>query len=207
MSVSAVQSTPSPSSIDLTISVQVQVVQVYAAEPPSISQGASLLSRLEELQKSDPGKFQAVLTKVADELHGEAQQASGDRAVLIGAIADRFAAAAQAGNLSPLQESPAPAAAGPSSPSSTAAAASGAPSTASQQAATGAAPPVPGHHHPHHRHRRAHGAYAQDSSAGAWPARGLVSHVAALVEAALQSVLDEPASSPASPPAQAAAPA
>jgi len=231
MSVSAVGSTPVAPSYEISISVQVEVVPVQASQAPTVSQGATLLSQLQDLAKTDPDRFKAVMSKVADELRAEAQQASGGRAVLLSALADRFAAAAQAGDLSPLEQAQAPSADASSSPagsaqtatssgsaatdasSSSAASSQAASSSGSAAAPSGssdasaadgsgqAAAPVRHHHRHHHRHARGH--YGSDSSAGAWSANGIVSHVAELVADALRSVTEQPATT--SAPAAAAA--
>jgi len=189
MSVSAVSSPQSVSAFEMSVSIQIQVVQVEVNPPPTISQGASLLSQLQELQKSDPEKFKAVMGKVSSELRAEAEQSSGDKAQLLNTFADRFAAAAKSGDVSALGPSP-QAASGGSSPS-TASASTSPPAPTSEPSDKASAPTR--HHHGHH-HARAHRSYGQ-GSAQASGFQGLLDHVAGLVANALASVEATPSTS------------
>jgi len=185
MSVSAVSGQP-VSQVDVSISIQIQVVQVDVNPPPTISQGASLLSQLQDLEKSDPAKFKAVMSQVSGELRAEAQQSGGSKAALLNELADRFAAAAQAGDVSALSASP-------SSPTG-----SGAPSLASgssSASASDASSSAPVHSgHRHHHGFRAHQRYGGRSSSAGWVANGVLEHVAELVADALASAESAPAS-------------
>jgi len=208
MSVSAVGGTQPVSSFDLTVSIQVSVFQVETPETQSISQGASLLGQLQQLQASNPSEFQTVMNQVAQGLRSQAQQASGGQAGLLDALADRFAAAAQAGNLSALSpsnsssatsgsaatsaasSSSSPASGSGSSPSAGSAAAS--PADGAAGGASSSSPAVGGsrHHHRHHAHDR----YGQGSSAGEWASAGILGDVVSLIESALASATSGAAS-------------
>lgn len=183
MTVSAVSGQP-VSPVDVSISIQIQVVQVDVNPPPTISQGASLLSQLQDLEKSDPARFKAVMSQVSDELRSEAQQSGGGKAALLNELADRFAAAAQAGDVSALSASPAGSGGASSS-------ASGSTSTSASDASS-SAPVHSGRHH--HQGFRAHQRYGGGSSPAGWAANGVLEHVAELVADALASVESAPAS-------------
>src|SRR5262249_5938475 len=99
--------------------------QAGGAASVNISRPGELLSKLQQLQQSDPDKFQQVVSGIADKLHTEAQNASGADSQALGKLADRFAQVAQTGDLSALQPK-------------------GGPPTAAGDATH--------HHHGHHRH-------------------------------------------------------
>ena len=211
MSVNAVSSTQPVSAFDLTISIEVKVVEVNHDPAPTISPAASAMSRLEALQKSDPASFKAVMAKVADGLRAEAQTATGREAEFLNKLADRFDAAAKAGSLSaldpattsPSSTSPAaasgaaattPASSGTASDSSGSGPAAAA-STSSASGANGAAASSEVHHR-HRRHQHAHSGqgYGSQSSQG-WSSHPLLQDVLKLVADALASVGSSSASS------------
>jgi len=133
MSVSSVGSTTSYAT---TVSVQVVQVRVEILPPATqteVSQTGTLLSRLDELSKSDPEKFKAAMSQVASVLREQAGKAQGRQANVLTMLADRFEATAKSGRLETLFKAPSPdatAAAG-----STAGAAGGASATGSTSAA------------------------------------------------------------------------
>lgn len=93
-----------------------------AAASTNISSGGTLMAKLAELAQRDPAKLKQVLSSIASGLkQAEGQNQGGGR---LDKLADRFAAAAQSGDLSALQPK--------------------------EQAAAGAA--GGGHAHRHHHH-------------------------------------------------------
>lgn len=74
-----------------------------AAASTQISGPGQFFSRLQQLSEKDPAKFKQVAQHIADQLHQAAQQKSGKGADFENQLADKFAAAAQSGNLSSLQ--------------------------------------------------------------------------------------------------------
>ena len=68
-----------------------------------VSRSAQFLNRLQQLKQSDPAKFQADLTTIADKLQAAAQQSSGSRGQELSTRADKFRQAAQTGSLSSLE--------------------------------------------------------------------------------------------------------
>jgi hypothetical protein len=78
-----------------------------SAEVPSpswatISRSGELLSKFQQLAESDPAKLQASLGRVSEDLRASAKAASGPQADTLNDLADRFAHAATAGNVSAL---------------------------------------------------------------------------------------------------------
>jgi hypothetical protein len=78
-------------------------VSLGAASSTQISGPGQLFSRLQQLSEKDPAKFKQVAQHIADQLHQAAQEKSGKAADFENQLADKFAAAAQSGNLSSLQ--------------------------------------------------------------------------------------------------------
>jgi hypothetical protein len=68
-----------------------------------ISRPGQLLGRLQQLSESDPAAFKQVTEDIADKLRQSAQGLSGAAADRANALADRFAAASQSGNVSSLE--------------------------------------------------------------------------------------------------------
>lgn len=80
---------------------------VGSAETPSpswatISRSGELLSKFQQLAESDPAKLQASLGRVSQDLRASAQAATGPQADTLHDLADRFAHAATAGDVSAL---------------------------------------------------------------------------------------------------------
>lgn len=77
-----------------------------ASEAPTESGGTKLskmgelVGQLQELQASDPDKAKAVLSKIAEQLKAKADELGDDK---MGALADKFASAAESGDLSALK--------------------------------------------------------------------------------------------------------
>jgi hypothetical protein len=71
-----------------------------AAASATISRGGELMSKLKQLQSTDPAQFKSVMADLSQKLKSAASQ-SGD--AKLGQLADRFAQAAQSGDLSSLQ--------------------------------------------------------------------------------------------------------
>ncbi len=76
---------------------------------PQISKLASYMQQLKDLQKSDPEKFKAVTSEIADKLNDEAKKAgdSGDtqQASRLTELADKFEKASQDGSMPDLRPS------------------------------------------------------------------------------------------------------
>jgi hypothetical protein len=68
-----------------------------------ISKQGDFLSKLHDLQSSDPAKFQAKMKEMSDHLRAEAQEKGGAAAAKLNAQADKVDAAAKSGDLSGLQ--------------------------------------------------------------------------------------------------------
>jgi hypothetical protein len=62
-----------------------------------------LFGRLQQLSQQDPAKFKEVAQSIADKLHQAAKDSSGKEAERDNKLADRFAAAAQSGDMSAFQ--------------------------------------------------------------------------------------------------------
>jgi len=73
------------------------------AAPTQISDRGQFFAKLQQLAEQDPAQFKQVAQHIADQIHQEAQQSSGKKADFENALADRFAAAAQSGDVSQLQ--------------------------------------------------------------------------------------------------------
>jgi hypothetical protein len=74
------------------------------AASAQISAPGLLLAKLKQLSEQDPAKFKEITQNIADELHQAAQQTTpGSGSVVENRLGDRFAQAAQDGNLSALQ--------------------------------------------------------------------------------------------------------
>jgi hypothetical protein len=67
---------------------------------PQISGPGQLFSRLQQLAQQDPAKFKEVTQHISDEIRKTAGQSSGKASDFENALADRFEAAAQSGDLS-----------------------------------------------------------------------------------------------------------
>ena len=67
-----------------------------------ISKPGQLMSELDSLAQSDPGKFKAVTANIAQQLKDAASSQSGARADFLNKLADRFSTASQSGNASDL---------------------------------------------------------------------------------------------------------
>ena len=102
MSITAVSSTMSTT---LVASVS-RASSTKAGEAPRESGGTKLskmgelVGQLQELQSSDPDKAKAVLSKIAAQLKAKADELGDDK---MGALADKFASAAESGDLSALK--------------------------------------------------------------------------------------------------------
>ena len=68
-----------------------------------ISKQGDLLSRLRDLQDSDPEQFQATMKEMAGKLRAEAKESSGDKAKALNDLADKVTEAAETGDLSVLK--------------------------------------------------------------------------------------------------------
>lgn len=69
----------------------------------AISSFAQFLSKLQNLAKTDPTKEKSVLGDIANKLQTQAQATGGDAGQRLSQMAERFAQAAQTGDLSALQ--------------------------------------------------------------------------------------------------------
>jgi hypothetical protein len=69
----------------------------------ALSSFAQFLSKLQNLAKTDPTKEKSVLGDIANKLQTQAQATGGDAGQRLSQMADRFAQAAQTGDLSSLQ--------------------------------------------------------------------------------------------------------
>ena len=65
-----------------------------------VSPWAQLLSRLQQLQQTDPSKLSSVLTDISNKLQTEAQQTGGVEGQALSNLASKFQQAAQTGDLS-----------------------------------------------------------------------------------------------------------
>lgn len=65
-----------------------------------LSKMGELVGQLQELQASDPEKAKAVLSKIAEQLKAKADESGDDK---MSALADKFASAAESGDLSALK--------------------------------------------------------------------------------------------------------
>jgi hypothetical protein len=66
-----------------------------------VSEGAQFLSKVQDLEKSDPARAKQVLTDLATKVRGQAKQ-GGAHADKLGALAEKLQKAAKTGDLSPL---------------------------------------------------------------------------------------------------------
>jgi hypothetical protein len=73
------------------------------AAPTHISDRGQFFAKLQQLAEQDPAQFKQVAQHIADEIHQAAQQSSGKKADFENALGDRFAAAAQSGDISQLR--------------------------------------------------------------------------------------------------------
>jgi hypothetical protein len=69
----------------------------------AISSFAQFLGKLQNLAQTNPTKEKSVLSDIANKLQTQAQSAGGDTGQRLSQMADRFAQAAQTGDLSGLQ--------------------------------------------------------------------------------------------------------
>lgn len=69
----------------------------------SISKPAELLSKLKQLEQTDPAKFKQVVTQLSSDLKTAAGKATGAQADFLNKMADGFAQAATTGDLSAMQ--------------------------------------------------------------------------------------------------------
>jgi hypothetical protein len=76
---------------------------VGPATIPNISEAASMLSKLKELQGSDPAKFQSTMKDMADNLRATAKEQGGKAAEFLNGMADKVTEAAKTGDLSALK--------------------------------------------------------------------------------------------------------
>jgi hypothetical protein len=81
------------------------------ATVPNISDAASMLSKLKDLQSSDPAKFQSTMKDMADHLRAAAKEQGGKAGEFLNGMADKVTEAAKTGDLSALK--PPPGGAGP----------------------------------------------------------------------------------------------
>ena len=68
-----------------------------------VSSLAKLMSELQQLQQSDPDKFKAVMSDIANTLKTDAQNATGSQATFLNNLANKFDQAAQTGQMPDLQ--------------------------------------------------------------------------------------------------------
>ncbi len=79
----------------------------------SFSKGAEMMQKLSDLQSSDPEKFKEVARNISDKLTEAAKNSTDSKAAsLYTTMAEKFASAAQSGDMSSLTPPEAPAAAG-----------------------------------------------------------------------------------------------
>jgi hypothetical protein len=76
---------------------------VPGTDPSQLSPMASLLNQLQQLQQTDPTKFKAVMSSIADTLKADAQNATGPQAQRLTDLANKFSDAAQTGKMPDLQ--------------------------------------------------------------------------------------------------------
>lgn len=68
-----------------------------------LSKPGELLKKLSDLQQSDPAKFKEVVQQISDAFASAAKDATGDDATALSDLADKFAQAAQSGDMSALR--------------------------------------------------------------------------------------------------------
>jgi hypothetical protein len=68
-----------------------------------LSKPAAMMKKLESLQQSDPAKFKEVMTNISESLASAAESASGESASRLSEMAQKFASAAETGDLSSLK--------------------------------------------------------------------------------------------------------
>jgi hypothetical protein len=90
-------------SIDTLASSAATTANTQAATQTRVSQRGDLLQRLQQLEQTDPNKFKTLLTTVSDQLRSAASQQTGAAQTSINALADRFVAAANSGQVSKLR--------------------------------------------------------------------------------------------------------
>lgn len=79
----------------------------------NFSKGAAMMQKLSDLQSSDPEKFKEVAQDISDKLSEAAKNSTDSKAAsLYTSMAEKFASAAQSGDMSSLTPPEAPAAAG-----------------------------------------------------------------------------------------------
>jgi hypothetical protein len=78
-------------------------VDAQSASTTQLSGGGQFLSKLADLEKSDPSKAKAILTQIANSLTQQASQATGTTAEQLSQTAAKFQQAANTGDLSGLQ--------------------------------------------------------------------------------------------------------
>jgi hypothetical protein len=70
----------------------------------SISHLSKFLSRLDDLAKSDPEKFKAMMSDIASKLSAAADNETGEAASALSKLAEQFRSAAETGTTDPLRE-------------------------------------------------------------------------------------------------------
>jgi hypothetical protein len=76
-----------------------------ATDKTSMSKMAEMMSKLKDLEKTDPAKAKQVLTSIASKLNKAAESATGDDATHIKELAGKFSKAAESGDMSALEPS------------------------------------------------------------------------------------------------------
>jgi hypothetical protein len=72
----------------------------FGAAAPQISGPGQFFSKLQQLAETNPTQFKQVTQQISDQLRQQAQQSTGRAAQFENALADRYASAAQSGDLS-----------------------------------------------------------------------------------------------------------
>jgi hypothetical protein len=72
----------------------------FGAAAPQISGPGQFFGKLQQLAETNPTQFKQVTQQISDQLRQQAQQSTGRAAQFENALADRYASAAQSGDLS-----------------------------------------------------------------------------------------------------------
>ena len=96
-----------------TSSLTMGALATSGSDDSNFSQGAALMSKLSDLQSSDPDKFKEVAQQISDKLSEAAGSSSdSEQASMLSDMADKFATAASTGDMSSLAPPEAAAGAG-----------------------------------------------------------------------------------------------
>jgi hypothetical protein len=88
------------SDADSSIQPEASLDATGSAAQVQLSKPGELMQKLSQLQASDPAKFKDVVQKISDSFATAAKNATGDDAKRLQDVADKFAQAAESGDLS-----------------------------------------------------------------------------------------------------------